>query len=520
MSGKNESLLDLPPGLNRTVSQYTAGRSWWAGNLVRWFNRTLLPIGGWVLQYTFPAVANVLPAFVQNEPIRKAHSWRDLLKMPWAAYGAANRLWATAVNADGTYTFYNITPSSLGYNPGGAAGYGSGLYGKGPYGISSAGSITQDANSLWSMDNFGKMLVAVASQDGRLCIWDPVAPTTLAAPIAEAPVDNTLVIVTDEEFLMVLGGKNNPRRVKWASQRTYTDWTPTALNSAGGFDLQSNGVIIGACRVPGGILVITDTDAHLLEYVGKPFYYGRRRISTECELVSPNALLATSFGAVWMGKNSFWSYNGAVSRLPASVELDVFYESNLTQPQLVHGGVNQFAQELWWFYPSEASPVPNRYVAFGYDNPTGPYWTLGEMGRTAWLNPVWQAKPIGVYDQDLFLQETGETANGAPRLSYAETGALEVSEGDTSVRIDRVYMDFTDHEEASQPVKNLELTFKLRQAPSAQPREYGPVSVDQAKGYAAVRMRARQVSMRVSEVSPGAWSMGKVRLRIKQAGVR
>ena len=515
MSGKNESLFDLPPGLNRTTSQYAAGQTWWKGNLIRWFNRMLTPIGGWVKTSQIPTATPP-----SSEPIRATHSWRDLLKAPWAAYGSANKLWGVKVNDDGTFTYYDITPSSMGYNPGGGVGYGSGLYGKGVYGISSSGGIVLDSVGLWSLSNFGKLLVGVASQDGRLVKWDPVTPSTIASVITEAPIDNTLVVVTDEEFLMVLGGKNNPRRVKWASRRTYTDWIATDTNSAGGFDIQSNGVIIAACVVPGGVLILTDTDAHIAEYVGAPYYYGRRRLSTECDVAGPNVLIPTSFGAIWMGTSAFWQYNGAVNNLASSVELDVFFQSNLSQPHLLHSGINQFAQEAWWFYPDESSPVPNKYVVYGYNKSAGNYWTLGEMTRTAWLNPVWQAKPLGINDQNVYLQETGDTADGALRNAYAETGAMELSNGDTNLRVDRVYSDIVANNDIAIPATNISMTFSLRQAPEAPLRTYGPVSTNAAKGYVAVRMRARQISVRFDETSPGPWSLGKMRMRIKQAGVR
>lgn len=517
MSGENESLFDLPPGLNRTVSQYAAGKTWWNGNLIRWVNKMLTPVGGWVKQYDIPFTPAVPDETI--EPYRSTHSWRDLLKKPWAVYGSANRLTATEVNNDGTYTFYDITPSDLGYNPGGSTGYGSGSFGSGPYGISGGGGDI-DANSLWSLDNFGKMLVGVASQDGRLVIWDPSDPSTKAAPIPEAPVDNTLVLVTDEEFLMVLGGKNNPRRIKWASQRTSTDWTPTETNSAGGFDLQSNGVIVAACTVPGGILVLTDTDAHVIEYVGAPYYYGRRRVSDECEIVSANALVPLSFGAVWMGNSCFWMYNGAVSRMPSSVELDVFYGSEHGQPHLVHGGVNQHAQEAWWFYPSNGSTVPNKAVIFGYNQAVNSYWSLGTLTRTAWLNPVWQDKPIGINSFEMYIHETGNTANGLPLNAFAETGAMEISEGTVNTRVDRLYPDVINHRFIEQPVTNLEFTFKMRQAPTAEMREYGPVSINTVKGYIPLRMRARQISVKVRETAPGYWGLGKLRIRIKSAGHR
>lgn len=458
-----------------------------------------------------------LPPTVFKEPIRDTHSWRDLLKAPWAVYGSANGLFATSINADGSYTPYTITPAGLGYNPGGLVGYGSGLYGKGVYGVSIPGTVTLDSNSQWSLDNFGSLLVGVASQDGRLVVWDPTTPATVAQVVPTAPVDNTLVITTDEEFLMVMGGKHNPRKVKWPSQRTYTDWTPTGTNTAGGFDLHSNGTIIGACRVPGGILVLTDTDAHLIEFIGAPYYYAPRRLSDEGGLVAKNALSATPFGAIWMGSINFWTYNGVVDKLVSTVENEAFYLSNLTKANLVHSGINQFAQEVWFFFPTSDSTEPNRYVAYSYNQ--NKYWTLGYMTRTAWLNPVWQVRPVGVYNQILYQQETGLTADGTPRSVYAESGFIDIQEGTNSYRVDRVYPDIVDPTGA-EITASLNMSFKRKQAPNAPIRPYGPFSMHSDKGYVVIRMRARQISMKVEETVAAKWVLGNTKLRIKDAGSR
>ena len=92
-------------------------------------------------------------------------------------------------------TVYDITPSTLTLVGGGRRGFGAGLYGNGRYGKSEVAAADNIAQ--WSLDNFGRYLVAVHSQDGRLFSWDPANPTVIAAPVANAPVDNTLVVTTD-----------------------------------------------------------------------------------------------------------------------------------------------------------------------------------------------------------------------------------------------------------------------------------------------------------------------------------
>lgn len=535
MSGENVSVtsLGIPPGIFSDYTQYGSSNRWYDGNMVRWVGETLIPIGGWRSVTTLTGL----------QPIRAMLSWRDHLKAPWLAAGSADKLWGLAVEEDQTFTTYDITPTTLAWNPGGLVGWGRGAWGSGPWGLDDAGGVGLDQNALWSMDNFGKLLIAVHSQDGRLFQWDPSTPSTPATVVLNAPVDNTLCITTNEEFCMVLGGKNNPRRVKWATQRTLTDWLATEVNTAGGFDLQSHGTIIGVIKVPEGVLVITNSDVHLIQYIGAPNYYGRRRISDEGSIISSNCLVSIPGGAIWMGNSDFWIYlGGTVTKLPCSVHTEVFYKSELTQPQNVFLGVNEFAGEVWAFMPISGETIPSKYYSYSYVKE--PFWSKGRMSRTAWTNPVWQSKPFAANDQIVYEQEFGMYADGVSRNDqvFAETGAMEIGEGNNVARVDRIWPDsgvipdtvtgsygsglygngLYGTSEANAPVEeySFNVLFKVRQAPNAVERLEGPYNLFSTKGYVTVRFRARQMVMRITQVRDVQWTLGKLRLRLKSGGKR
>ena len=518
MSGKNVSILNLPPGVFRNASQYAAGKRWYNVNLVRWFEDILVPVGGWVKTNTLAS---------GTQPVRKAISWRDLLKDPWFALGAADKLWGAQVLGVAQYVFQDITPSGLGWNPGGGIGYGRAAYGSGGYGVDDTSGVNPDSNALWSLDNFGKVLVGVHSQDGRLVSWDPSAAPGVAAPVANAPLDNQIVITTEEEYVMVMGGKNNPRRVQWASKRTLTEWSPTPTNSAGTFDLRTSGAIVSAVRVNEGILVVTDSDVHMIEYIGPPDYYGRRRISEEGGCIGQNCAVATPRGVIWLGGSNFWLYNGSVSRVPCSVSALVFYQGDISQSHLVHMGINEYAQELWINYPMLGDTKPGQYAFISYANDY--YWSYGALERTAWMNPVWQRKPIAVNGLDIYSHEVGSTNDGVSRNGtvFAETGAMEIGDGDEIMKIDRIYPDISEiaapglqGPDTQAAVDAVTMTFKLRQAPDGPEHTYGPVSLNNAAGYSTVRMRARQVVMRIDQIKDTLWRVGKLRVRAKPSGKR
>jgi len=325
-----------------------------------------------------------------------------------------------------------------------------------------------------------------------------------------------------------LGGANNPRRVQWCSRREITVWTAAEDNSAGGFELQTNGSILAACKVQSGILVITDTDVHLIEYEGPPNYYGRRKVSDEGGVIGLNTVMAVMGDAIWLDHANIFSYSGgAVTKVPCTLHTELFYNSNLRQNYNVHMGVNEFAQELWIFYPGIDSEGPDRYVAMSYSQDT--YWTQGQIPRTAWCTPVWQSRPLAVDDTELYEHEYGSLADGESRNEYvyAETGALELSgedmgDGDAHMHIDRIYQDAGEEGpgfSVGDPAA-FTLTFKMRQAPNAPERLYGPILLANPKGYTTVRFRARQVVVRVNQNRDVVWKLGKVRLRMKAGGRR
>jgi len=522
MSGQNVSILELPPGVFQDSTQYATGKKWFAANQIRWVNNVMVPVGGWRKLLDFDPIT--------EKPVRKLFSWRDNLKAPWLAAGSENKLIGVSY-IGGIYTQYDITPAGLLYVPPIVSGYGRGLYGSGLYGIDgTTTAAVPDSTALWSLDNFGKLLAAVHSQDGKLYAWDPLTPATPAATtlVSTAPVDNTLVIATEEEHLMLLGGKNNPRRVQWCSRREINTWVAAEDNSAGGFDLQSQGAIVAACKVQSGILVLTDTDVHLIEYVGQPAVYSRRKISDEGGVIGLNSVASVQGDAIWMDHANLFSFSGgAITKVPCTLHTELFYNSNLEMAHTVHMGLNEFAQELWFFYPHQDSTNPDRYVAMSYSQE--PYWTQGEMPRTAWHSPVWQSTPIACDNTILYEQEYGSLADGESRNNevFAETGALDISteqdpEGGRVMWIDRIYQD-AGLEGPGASVgdpSSFSLTFKLQQAPGAPERLVGPINLANPKGYTTVRMRARQAIVRVTQTKDVVWKLGKVRLRMKPGGMR
>ena len=512
MSGRDSGILDIPPGIVKDNTKFALGKRWVDGNLVRWVDGILTPVGGWITYQNFGAM---------TQPIRTMFSWTDNSVQAWLAAASSDK--CILVKAGASPTQQDITPSTLAWSPGYQVGYGGGPYGKKAYGKDSpTGGATPDPDALWSFDNFGQDLYAVHSQDGRLFSWSPSTPGTPLTQVSGAPTDNRLVAVTDERFIMTFGGLNHPRRVKWCSRENPNDWTAVETNSAGGFELDSAGTIIAVAKVTGGIVVLTDVDVHIIEYVGAPYWYSHRILTSDTGILSQYGFAVTPNGLIWIGPAGFWRYDGAVTPLPCTVQNEVFKNSYLQKKVSVFMGTNRHMQEVWCFYPDAQSTEATRYALFSYRST--PYWSRGVLSRSAMVAPVYQSRPYMAASNVVYEHERNWTADGAARSVYATTGLISYSDLDSNMKADRLFADAlvgdTLTEWTYPTTFPFTITMELRQAPKAAGRTYGPVTFNTAKGYTTIRARAKLISLTVTETVQQSWGMGRIMLRTKPLGRR
>ena len=67
----------------------------------------------------------------------------------------------------------------------------------------------------------------------------------------------------------------DPLLIRWSSQESVTDWTPTATNTSGDLRLSQGSEIVCAIRTTRQILVFTENSLHSVQFVvGAPFVFG------------------------------------------------------------------------------------------------------------------------------------------------------------------------------------------------------------------------------------------------------
>ena len=488
--------LKIPPGVYRNGTEYQSAGRWFDANLVRWFENTLRPIGGWRKRS-------------QNQLTGKCRgllTWRDNSGNRWIAAGTHSKLFIM----DAAGTLKDVTPT--GFTVGIAdssinTGYGSNLYGSYAYGVARPDTSAVTPATTWSLDNWGEYLIGCSSSDGKLYQWQLGFSTpTLAAAITNAPTGCAAVMSTAERFIFALGASSNPRLVKWCDQENDTNWTASATSQAGDFELQSVGSLKAGKKVRGINLLFTDVDVHTATYVGLPYVYSFEKAASGCGLISAQAVAAIDTSALWMSTSGFFIFDGYVKPLSCDVSDYVFQNMNYSQASKVYAVHNSKYGEVWWFYPSSASNEVDSYVSFNYRES---HWNIGSLSRTAGVDRGVYLQPLMVSsDGYIYEHEVGYGYDSG--VLFAESGPLEIGNGDNIMSVRQVIPD-------EQTLGEVVVSFKTRNYPTSTESTYGPYSAAQPTN---VRFSGRLVKVRYTGNVLDDWRVGVSKLDAVAMGKR
>jgi len=330
-------------------------------------------------------------------------------------------------------------------------GYGWGIdtWGTGNWGEAASASNVSLEPGLWSLSNFGQVLVATIA-NGKTFTWDAgiaarlttrSSTSTSGFSTSANPTATRVTLVSPTtRHLIHLGTETtigdtstqDDMFIRFSDQEDINDYTPTAINSAGSQRLQDGTKIIGSLKAKETILVWTDNALYTMKFIGAPFTFGFEQVGTNCGLIGKNAAVEIDGAAFWMSPNGFFMFDGTVKSLPCSVEDYVYDQADTTKGQQICAGINNLFTEVTWYYPSTNSDYNDQYVVFNYGEPMkGGVWYIGTEARTSWIDASVYPKPSATKFSDsatgTFPVIVGQSGLGQTTLFEHEVGTDQVN---------------------------------------------------------------------------------------------
>lgn len=383
----------------------------------------------------------------------------------------------------------------------------------------------------WSLDLWGTDIMAVPS-GGPLMYWSTSANiVTRATIVTAAPSINQIVRVASEARHVLLygthdvSGSYSPLLVRWCSQEDFTDWTPTATNTAGDYPLPSRGSEIRAVnRIGDKTAILTDGDLFIQSYIGGNDIFGFVAVGERCGVISRNAAVEYSGTLYWMATNGqFYQYDGRLQPMNCTVLRYVYDSLDPLYTDKIYAGTNSTFDEVIWFYTSNDSPngENDRYVIY---NTRERHWTIGAMPRTTW-------EDIGTFDTplatnsnaaDLFYQETGYTADTSVLAANLEGAYFDQEAGDNILFVNKFVPDFSNLDDNTPYSGSLQVSFKARKYPGGPVITKGPFTITGSTQKTSFRLRGRELAIQIqsSTSSDIPWRMGQLRLALEPDGLR
>jgi hypothetical protein len=305
---------------------------------------------------------------------------------------------------------------------------------------------------LWSLDNFGQVLIATIA-NGKTFTWNAGAATPLLnrastttsgfATGSNPTASRVTLISPTTRHLIHLGTETtigdtttqDDMFIRFSDQEDINTYIATSINAAGSQRLQDGTKIVGALKAKETILIWTDNALYTMKFIGSPFTFGFEQVGTNCGLIGKNAAVEIDGSAFWLSPNGFFLFDGTVKSLPCSVEDFVFNDFDTTKGQQVAAGLNNLFTEVTWYYPSSSSDFNNKYVVFNYGENC---WYTGTEARTSWMDgtiyPAPYATKYSSTADGTFPAVIGQDGLGQTKYFEHEIGTDQVNEdGSTTI---------------------------------------------------------------------------------------
>ena len=469
----------------------------------------------------------------------------------------------TAVPSDTTFTITTAGSASSGSTAGGGSsgtaafqinigitttvlgtGWGAGTWGRFEWG-SASGALSGITLRLWAADNFGEDLIFNV-MNGSIYYWDATNGTSTRAVelssltgASDTPTIARKVLVSDVDRHIIAFGANiigtntqDPLLIRFGSQESLTDFTPTATNTAGDLRLSKGSEIITAVQTSRQILVYTDQSLYSMQFLGPPFTFGVSMLADNIRIAGPNTAIAVNDVVFWMGQENFYLYDGRTQAIPCSVRDYVFNDMNNQQSFKFHAGSIGSQTEIWWFYCSSSATEIDRYVVYNYGQQV---WYYGTLVRTTWNDrasglrsfPQATGTDFYLYDHENGLDDFS-TGSRVAINAFVESSDFDIGDGQQFMLRNRILPDLSfNGSTAANPAALFTIRSRdfggdnFTESPSDSAIRTATSPVEQYTDKIDLRARGRQMSIRVENTATEVkWRLGAPRIDVRPDGRR
>ena len=395
----------------------------------------------------------------------------------------------------------------------------------------------------------GTPINTTGTQSGIQSISPRAIPISQLTGANQPPISQKYFLISDASRFVICFGTNDvfsttidPMLIRWSDQESVTEWEPSITNQAGSVRLSHGSEIVTALQSRQEILVWTDSTLYSLQYLGPPYVWGSQLLGDNISIAGPNAAALASGVTYWMGADKFYKYAGGLQTLRCDLLRYVYNDINRQQFDQVYASTNEGFNEVWWFYCSANSNEVNRYVVYNY---TEDVWVYGNLGRSAWLDTGLRGFPVAAtYANNIVNHESGvddgTLADLLPIEASITTSQFDIGDGHNFAFVWRMLPDLTFNGSTNGVTPRLTMQLQpLANSGSGytSPKSVGgtssdatqavvatqtyPIDLDTYNGQVYIRVRARQMSMKIASNTIGTqWQLGSPRIDLTPDGRR
>ena len=442
-------------------------------------------------------------------------------------------------------------------------GWGTDTWSAGKWGeASTSTNVILDPGS-WSLDNFGQQLIATI-KNGKTFTWDAGAANPLenrATIMTGAPTASRMTIVSDRDRHVVhlgtetsigVGGTQDPMFIRFSDQEDFTTYAPTSTNTAGTFRLDTGNKIVTAISGKDYNLILTDTAAYLMQFVGPPFTFSIRQVGSNCGCIGQHAAAYADGKVFWMGQSGgFFVFDGTVKLLPSLIEDFVFTTTgnnvgvNYSSSEIVFASHNSLFNEIIWFYPagtsaSGPSTQNDRTAVYNYVENT---WAPMTLARSTYADASTYPVPYATeynrsgtptfptlsgatntfgattyYAQEVGINKIDLNKNATAISAFVQSGDFDLpTDGDGTflLRISRFLPDFKIIQGSAR------ITLGTKNFPVSSNTTTTQFDVTGTTSKIDTRVRGRLANLKIENTSTDeSWRYGTFRADVNQDGRR